>query len=53
MPDRSTKEMVKVSPRDLDLRNAARLKSSGETLLVKSLGELEAALARRKRELHG
>jgi dihydromethanopterin reductase (acceptor) len=47
------KGMVKVYPRDIDLKNAARLKSFDETYVVESLGELEVALARRKRDLHG
>src|SRR3984893_8623009 len=47
------KGMVKVYPRDVDLKNAARLKSFDETYVVESLEELEVALARRKRDLHG
>ena len=47
------KGMVKVYPRDIDQKNAARLKSFDETYVVESLGELEVALARRKRDLHG
>ena len=35
------KGMVKVYPRDIDLKNAARLKSFDETYVVESLGELE------------
>ena len=46
------KGMVKVYPRDIDLQNTARLKSFDETDVVESLEELEAALARRKRDLH-
>jgi dihydromethanopterin reductase (acceptor) len=47
------KGMVKVYPRDVDLKNAALLKSFDETYVVESLEELEVALARRKRDLHG
>lgn len=46
------KGMVKVYPRDIDLKNTARLKSFEETTVVESLESLEAALARRKRDLH-
>jgi dihydromethanopterin reductase (acceptor) len=46
------KGMVKVYPRDIDLQNTARLKSFDQTDVVESLDELEAALARRKRDLH-
>lgn len=46
------KGIVKVYPRDIDLQNTARLKSFDETDVVESLEELEAALARRKRDLH-
>jgi len=47
------KGMVKVYPRDIDLKNTERLKSFESTVVVASLEELETALARRKRELHG
>jgi flavoprotein len=47
------KGMVKVYPRDVDLKNAALLKSFDKTYVVESLEELEVALARRKRDLHG
>src|SRR5258708_9728822 len=47
------KGMVKVYPRDIDLKNAARLKSFDETYVVESLKDLELALARRKRDLYG
>jgi dihydromethanopterin reductase (acceptor) len=47
------KGMVKVYPRDVDLKNAARLKSFDETYVVESLEELEVALAQRRRDLHG
>jgi len=46
------KGMVKVYPRDIDLNNTARLKSFEETSVVESLEQLEAALGRRKRDLH-
>jgi dihydromethanopterin reductase (acceptor) len=46
------KGMVKVYPRDIDLQNTARLKSFDETDVVETLEELEAALARRKRDLY-
>ena len=47
------KGMVRVYPRDIDLKNTERLKSFESTLVVESLEQLEAALKRRKRELHG
>jgi dihydromethanopterin reductase (acceptor) len=47
------KGMVKVYPRDVDLKNTERLKSFDATHVVESLEELEMALARRKRDLHG
>jgi len=47
------KGMVKVYPRRIDLDNTARLKGFEGTLVVETLAELEAALARRKRELAG
>jgi len=47
------KGMVKVYPRNVDLRNTEQLKSFEATLVVETLQELEAALARRKRELYG
>jgi dihydromethanopterin reductase (acceptor) len=47
------KGTVKVYPRDIDLKNTERLKSFESTLVVESLEELEAALTRRERELHG
>jgi dihydromethanopterin reductase (acceptor) len=47
------KGMVKVYPRRIDLDNTARLKSFEATQVVETLDELEAALARRKRELGG
>jgi dihydromethanopterin reductase (acceptor) len=46
------KGVVKVYPRDIDLQNTARLKSFDQTDVVESLEELEAAVARRKRDLH-
>jgi dihydromethanopterin reductase (acceptor) len=45
------KGMVKVYPRRIDLENTERLKSFDATHVVESLGELEQALDRRKREL--
>ena len=47
------KGMVKVYPRNVDLRNTEQLKSFEATLVVETLQQLEAALARRKRELYG
>jgi flavoprotein len=47
------KGMVRVYPRDIDLQNTERLKSFASTTVVESLEQLEAALKRRKRELHG
>ena len=45
--------MVKVYPRDIDLQNTEHLKSFESTTVVESLEQLEAALQRRQRELHG
>ena len=45
------KGMVKVFPRRIDLDNTERLKSFEATDVVETLGGLEQALARRKREL--
>jgi len=47
------KGTVKVYPRGIDLKNTERLKSFESTLVVESLEELEAALTRRERQLHG
>jgi flavoprotein len=47
------KGMVKVYPRDIDLKNIESLKSFESTTVVESLEQLEAALQRRWRELHG
>lgn len=47
------KGTVKVYPRNIDLKNTERLKSFESTLVVESLEELEAALTRRERQLHG
>jgi dihydromethanopterin reductase (acceptor) len=47
------KGTVKVYPRGIDLKNTERLKSFESTLVVESLEELETALTRRERELHG
>jgi len=46
------KGMVKVYPRDIDLQNTERLKSFADTQVVESLEQLEAAVARRKHDLH-
>ena len=45
------KGMVKVYPRAIDLENTARLKTFGDVSVVETLVELNAAIARRKREL--
>ena len=45
------KGIVKVYPRHIDLENTARLKSFEATLVVDTLEELKAGVARRKREL--
>ena len=45
------KGMVKVYPRDIDLKNTERLKSFADTLVVETLGQLEKSLAKRKREM--
>jgi dihydromethanopterin reductase (acceptor) len=47
------KGMVKVYPRDVDLKNTERLRSFESTVVVESLEQLESALGRRRRELHG
>ena len=47
------KGMVKVYPRDIDLKNTERLKSFEATHVVETLEQLEIALQRRKRELDG
>jgi flavoprotein len=47
------KGMVKVYPRDIDLKNTERIKSFESTTVVETLEQLEAALQRRRRELHG
>jgi flavoprotein len=47
------KGMVKVYPREIDLKNTERLKSFESTTVVESLEQLERALERRWRELHG
>lgn len=49
------KGMVKVYPRRVDLENTGRLKAFEATEVVETLGGLEAAVARRRRELaaHG
>jgi len=45
------KGMVNVYPRRIDLENTQRLKAFETTEVVESLGKLEQALTRRKREL--
>ncbi len=45
------KGMVKVYPRDIDLKNTERLKSFADTLVVETLEQLEKSLARRKRDM--
>jgi flavoprotein len=47
------KGMVKLYPREIDLKNTERLKSFESTEVVESLQQLETALDRRRRELHG
>jgi flavoprotein len=47
------KGIVKVYPREIDLKNTERLKSFESTEVVESLEQLETALDRRRRELHG
>lgn len=47
------KGMVKVYPRDVDLKNTERLKSFAGTEVVETLEQLEAALGRRRHEMHG
>jgi dihydromethanopterin reductase (acceptor) len=46
------KSMVKIYPREIDLKNTERLKSFESTVVVESLEELRTALGRRRRELH-
>jgi dihydromethanopterin reductase (acceptor) len=47
------KGMVKVYPREIDLKNAERLKSFESAVVVESLEDLRTALGRRRHELHG
>ncbi len=47
------KGVVKVYPRDIDLENTERLKAFDGTRVAETLEQLETALTRRKRELHG
>jgi dihydromethanopterin reductase (acceptor) len=47
------KGMVKVYPREIDLKNTERLKSFESMVVVESLEDLRAALGRRRHELHG
>jgi dihydromethanopterin reductase (acceptor) len=46
------KGMVKVYPREIDLKNTERLKSFESTVVVESLEVLRTALGRRRRELN-
>jgi dihydromethanopterin reductase (acceptor) len=55
-PERETEAprgMVKVYPRDIDLKNTKRLKSFASAFLVESLEQFRLALGRRRHELHG
>jgi hypothetical protein len=45
--------MVKVYPREIDLKNTERLKSFESTAVVEALKALKTALGRRRHELHG
>jgi dihydromethanopterin reductase (acceptor) len=45
--------MVKVYPREIDLKNTERLKSFESAFVVESLQDLRTALGRRRHELHG
>ena len=45
------KGIVKVYPRDIDLKNTERLKSFADALVVETLEQLETSLIRRKGEL--
>jgi len=47
------KGMVKVYPRDIDLKNTGRLRLFAATSVVETLEELELAVQRRKREVDG
>jgi dihydromethanopterin reductase (acceptor) len=47
------KGMVKVYPREIDLKNAERLKSFESAVVVESLEDLRTALGRRRHERHG
>jgi flavoprotein len=47
------KGMVKVYPREIDLKNTQRLKSFESTAVVEALKALKTALGRRRHELHG
>jgi flavoprotein len=47
------KGMVKVYPREIDLKNTERPKSLESTVVVESLEDLRTALGRRRHELHG
>jgi dihydromethanopterin reductase (acceptor) len=47
------KGMVKVYPREIDLKNTERLKSFESAVVVESLEDLRTALGQRRHELHG
>jgi dihydromethanopterin reductase (acceptor) len=47
------KGMVKVYPREIDLKNTERLKSFESAVVVESLEDLRTGLGRRRHELHG
>ena len=47
------KGMVKVYPREIDLKNTERLKSFESAVVVESLEDLRTALGRRRHERHG
>ena len=47
------KGMVKVYPREIDLKNTERLKSFESAVVIESLEDLRTALGRRRHELHG
>jgi len=47
------KGMVKVYPREIDLKNTERLKSFESAVVVESLEDLRTASGRRRHELHG
>jgi flavoprotein len=47
------KGMVKVYPRDIDLKNTERLKAFRDTLVVETLEQLEHTVMRRRRDING